>query len=123
MHAAWPDLHEVAPTIASQNRKSLTGHVEYGIMGDTTDQLQPCITIQDLAVRQEPCVLWSLSPCLYTCQETYKHHAVGTMQGRVCPVLSCNKEVRSMQKWLTVILTTSPCCTAARVLHSWLCAV
>ena len=81
MHAgrrkAWTDLHEVAPALASQNRKGLTGHMEDGIMGDTTDQLQPCVTIQDLAVRQQPCVLWSLSPGLYTCQETYKHHAVG----------------------------------------------
>ncbi len=76
---AWPDLHEVAPALTSQNRKSLTGHVEDGIMGDPTDQLQPCITIQNLAVRQQPCILWSLSPGLYTCQETYKHHAVGIM--------------------------------------------
>ncbi len=45
------------------------------------------------------------------------YYAVGTVQGRVYPVLSCHKEVRSMQEWLTVILTTQACCTAAAVLH------
>lgn len=83
-------------------------------MGDTTDQLQPRITVQDLAVRQQPRILWPLSPCLYTCQETYKHHAVGTMLWVTCcghyarqnvSCLSCHKEVRPIQEWLTVVLT------------------
>lgn len=114
---SWPDLHEVAPALASQNRKSLTGHVEDGVMGDTTDQLQACVAIQDLAVRQQPGVLWSLSPGLYTCQETYKHEAVGVTLWVLCKaqcvLLSCHKEVRPMQEWLTVIQKT---CMHARVM-------
>ena len=49
-HQLLADLHEISPAIACQDRQGLTGHVQDDIASDAADQLQACVTVQDLAV-------------------------------------------------------------------------
>ena len=70
------NLHEVSPSITSQNRQGLAGYMLNCIMGYSADQLQPCVVVQYLAVRKQSRVLWPLHPCLYACQEPCTHHII-----------------------------------------------
>ena len=70
------DLHEVSPSIASQNRQGLAGHMQNCVVGYSGDQLQSRVAVLNLAVRKQSCILWPLHPCLYACQQPCTHHRV-----------------------------------------------